>query len=171
MNKRGTRVALAGIVAAALLVPVSSSLNAALACSAAPGPQRTIEVQAKALTDVVKRGDVAKIEVKTYRPAQEDFAGTGVSFPAGTVPMQPAGEIPFTLGVLTGDGYIYQNIASETDETGTRVVKMKLKKYHTPGSAGLRVRAFRDHTSGMDTQCVEIQEYGYIQKEDAFIVR
>ena len=171
MNKRhGARFALAGMIAAALIAPASVGVAPALACNTAPGPQRTIEVEAKALTKVVKRGKVAKIEVKTYRPAQEDFASTGISFPAGTVPMQPAGNIPFTLGVLTGNGYVYQNIASETDENGVRVVSMKLEKYHRPGSAEIRVRAFLDHTPNLSGQCVEIQEYGYVEIPKAFKV-
>lgn len=158
---------LAALVASSLLAPASFGSSPVSACGAAPGPQRTIEVQAKALKKVVKRGKVAKIEVKTYRPAQKDFAGTGIDMPGGT-PMQPAGDMPFTLGVLTGNGYVYQNVANKTDSEGKRVVKMKLEKYHKPGSAELRVRAFIDHLP--NGQCAEIQEYGYIEKKNAFKV-
>lgn len=168
---RGTRVALAGMVAAALLAPASAGLSPAFGCGAtAPGPQRTLEVETKALTKVVKRGKVAKIEVKTYRPAQENFLSSGVSFPPGVVPLQPAGDVPFTLGVLTGGGYVYQNLASKTNADGLRVVKMRLEKYHEPGSADVVVRAFVDHSPQTSSQCVEMQEYGYKEVKKAFRV-
>jgi hypothetical protein len=168
---KGTRIGLAGILAAgALVVPSSLGLAPAVACSdSAPGPQRTLEVQAKALNKVVKRGKVVKIEVKTYRPAQEDFAGTGTTMPPG-VPLQPAGDVPFTLGVLTGGGYVYQNIASKTNADGTQLVKMKLERYHKPGPADIRVRAFVDHSPSTSSSCVEIQEYGYSEVKNAFKV-
>jgi hypothetical protein len=155
------------MVASALLVPATVGSAPALGCSSAPGPQKTIEVEAKALTKVVKRGKVVKIEVRTYRPAQKDFATTGVDLPPG-LPMQPAGDMPFTLGVLTGNGYVYQNIANKTDSEGVRVVRMKLEKYHKPGAAELRVRAFLDHFP--NGQCIEAQEYGYIEIKNAFTV-
>jgi len=166
-QRRGTRFLLAGLVAASLLAPASLGSNLALACNSAPGPQRTIEVQAKALKKVVKRGKIAKIEVKTYRPAQKDFLSSGTDIPPGT-PMQPAADVPFTLGVLTGNGYVYQNVANRTDSEGKRVVKMRLEKYHRSGTAELRVRAFIDHLP--NAQCVEIQEYGYTEIEKAFTV-
>jgi hypothetical protein len=167
---RRTRIGLAGMVAAALLAPASAGLSPALACSTAPGAQRTLEVQGKALTKVVKRGKVAKIEVRTYRPAQEDFLSSGVDFPPGVVPLQPAGNVPFTLGVLTGGGYVYQNLASITNDDGVRVVKMRLEKYHDPGPADIVIRAFIDHTPQTSGQCVEVQEYGYREIKKAFTV-
>lgn len=168
-QRRGARLALSALVASALLLPVSASTSPALACGAgaAPGPQKTIEVQAKALKKVVKRGKVVKILVKTYRPAQKDFMTTGLDLPPGT-PMQPAADMPFTLGVLTGNGYVYQNVASKTNSQGKRTVKMKLEKYHKPGSAEIRVRAFVDHLP--NGQCAEIQEYGYMELKNAFKV-
>lgn len=169
-KRRGVRTGLAGcLVASALLAPATLGSVPALGCGAAPGPQKTIEVQAKALKKVVKRGKVARVEVKTYRPAQRDFANSGTDIPPG-VPMQPAGDIPFTLGVLTGNGYVYQNVASQTDSEGKRVVKMRLERYHKPGPAELRVRAFIDHTPQTSGQCVEVQEYGYMEKKNAFKV-
>jgi hypothetical protein len=165
---RGTRAIVAGLVAAALLTPASAGSAPALGCNA-PGPQRTLEVRAKALNKKVKRGKVVAVEVKTYRPAQKDFASTGADMPAGT-PLQPAGDVPFTLGVLTGGGYVYQNVANQTDSEGGRVVKMKLEKYHKPGMAEIRVRAFIDHTPQLSGQCVEVQEYGYTEIKKAFRV-
>lgn len=169
-HRGGAKIALAGLIAsAAFAAPAYLGAAPALACGAAPGPQRTLEVQAKPLSKVVKRGEVAKVEVRTYRPAQQDFLGTGIDMPAGT-PMEPAGDIPFTLGVLTGGGYVYQNVASKTDSEGKRIVKMRLAKYHKPGSAEIRVRAFIDHSPQTSGQCVEVQEYGYTELENAFQV-
>ena len=118
---------------------------------------------------MVARGEVAKVEVKTYRPAQEDPLSTGITLPAGA-PLQPAGDVPFTLGILTGGGYVYQNLASKTNADGTRVVKMRLETYHKKGLAEIRVRAFIDHTPQTSSQCVEVQEYGYKEIEKAFKV-
>jgi hypothetical protein len=47
---------------------------------------------------------------------------------------------------------------------------MKLEKYHRPGSAEIRVRAFLDHTPQLSGQCVEMQEYGYTEVKKAFRV-
>jgi hypothetical protein len=168
-KKRGAKLILAGLVASALLAPASVGSAPALGCNNVPGPQRTLEVKARALNKKVKRGKVVSVEVKTYRPAQKDFASTGVDMPAA-VPLQPAGDVPFTLGVLTGGGYVYQNVANQTDSEGERVVKMKLEKYHRPGMAEIRVRAFLDHTPQLSGQCVEMQEYGYTEVLKAFKV-
>jgi hypothetical protein len=170
LKGRGAKLALAGLVASTLISPASLGSAPAFGCNTAPGPQRTIEVQAKALAKTAKRGKVVAIEVKTYRPAQKNLLDQGIDVPPGT-PMEPATDIPFTLGVLTGNGYVYQNIASQTDSEGKRVVKIKLERYHKRGSAEIRVRAFKDHTPQLSGQCVEIQEYGYLEVPNAFIVR
>ena len=167
--RKGTRLALAALVASALLAPASLGSTPAFGCSSAPGPQRTLEVEGEALTKVVARGAVAKVEVKTYRPAQERFLDN-IDFPPGVVPMQPAGDVPFTLGVLTGNGYVYQNVASATNADGVKVVKMRLEHYHKKGFAEVRLRAFVDHSPQTSSQCVEIQEYGYKEIPKAFKV-
>ena len=169
MKHRRGALFLSAVVSAALIAPASVGSAPALGC-AAPGPQRTLEVTVKSLTKVVKRKNIAKIEVRTYRPAQENLADTGLNLPPGT-PMEPAGNIPITVGVLTGGGYVYQNVANQTDSEGVRVVKMRLESYHKPGSAELRARAFIDHSPNTSGQCVEIQEYGYTEQKNAFLVR
>lgn len=164
-------MALSAVVASALLAPASLGSAPALGCAGSvPGPQKTLEVQAKALVKSVKRGKIAVFEVRTYRPARKDFAGTGLDIPAG-VPRQAAGDVPFTLGVLTGGGYIYQNVANKTDSEGKRVVKVKLKAYQKVGWATIRVRAFIEHTPQTSGTCVEFSEVGDAEVRKAFRVR
>ena len=136
-----------------------------------PGEQRTVEVKLKVLDKVVARGDIVRIEVRTYRPAQEDFLGSGASMPAGT-PMQPVGDTPVTLGVLTANEIIAQNVAIRTDSEGRRLVKMKLGSYHKKGPAVVRARAKIDHFSEQPVgTCVELQEGGYAELRNALTVR
>jgi hypothetical protein len=137
-----------------------------------PGEQRTIEVEVKVLTKSVKRGRVAKIAVRTYRPAQKDFLNSGVDTPSG-VPKEPVGNVRLTVGILTGNQYVAQNVANQTDDEGKRTVKVRLWKVHRTGPAELRVRALADHFSEqpIGNTCVEAQEGGYTEVMNAFTVR
>lgn len=61
-----------------------------------------MEVRFKALDKVVKRGEIARIEVWTYRPAQENFLGVEEADLPSQTPKEPTGEMMLTVGVLTG---------------------------------------------------------------------
>lgn len=136
-----------------------------------PGEQNTIEVQLKVLDKVVARGEVVRIEVRTYRPAQKNTLNSGADLPPG-LPMQPAGDIPLTVGVLTANERISQNIATKTDSEGKRLIKMKLGHYHRKGRAVVRGRARVDHFSEQPVgTCVELWEGGYTELRDALKVR
>ena len=136
-----------------------------------PGEQRTIQVEVKLLDKAVKRGKVVRIEARTYRPAQKDFLGSGAELPPGT-PMDPVGPVRLTVGVLSGNGYVYQGLFAMTNDKGYALVKVKLKPYHEPGKADVRVRAFIDHFSEQPANtCVELQECGITEVFDAFTIR
>jgi hypothetical protein len=159
-----------------LVIALLSNLAIASAPASAhpcvvPGEQRTLEVKVKVLTKHVKREQVAKIEVRTYRPAQEDFLGQeDADMPPGT-PMEPVGNARLTVGVLTGNQRVSQTLASITNDNGKRVVKVDLFDYHFPGPAELRIRAQIDHFSEQPQgTCVELQEGGYQEFKNAFTV-
>jgi hypothetical protein len=136
-----------------------------------PGVQKTIEVEVKVLTKNVRRGKVAKFSVKTYRPAQKNFMDSGADMPPGG-PKEPVGHVRLTVGVLTGNERVAQNLAEQTDDEGKRTVRMRLWKEHYRGPAELRIRALVDHFSEQPTgTCVEAQEGGYTEIENAFTVR
>ena len=170
MNRRRRASALLAVLLGSAFVGASPTPS--LGHCMVPGEQKTIEVEVKVLTKRVKRGQVAKFEVRTYRPARENFANSGANLPPGVVPMQPAGGVRLTVGVLTANETIAQNLAEQTNDEGKRLVKMKLGSYHRPGAADLRVKAFLDHFSEQPANtCVELQEGGFAEIDKAFIVR
>lgn len=169
---RSHRLIIISICTVLLLAAMPLGLKATANACAAPGPQRTMQVEVKALTKVVKRRNIAKIEVRTYRPAQENVLDSGVDLPPGVVPMQPAGDVRITVGVLTGGGFVYQNVPGSTNSEGVAVVKVRLQSSHKPGSAEVRARAFLDYfDQNPGGACVELQEYGYTEQKNAFLVR
>jgi hypothetical protein len=136
-----------------------------------PGEQNTIDIQMKVLDKVVARGQTVRIEVRTYRPAQKNFLNSGVDLPPG-LPMQPAPDTPVTVGVLTANELIAQNIATKTDSEGKRLIKMKLGHYHHKGRAVVRAHSRIDHFSEQPIgTCVELWEGGYTELRDALTVR
>jgi hypothetical protein len=160
----------AGALALSLAAVVPSATARPHGCLV-PGEQNTIEIQLKVLDKVVRRGETVRIEVRTYRPAQKNFVGTGVDLPPG-LPMEPAPDTPVTVGVLTDNEHIAQNIATKTDSEGKRLVKMKLGYYHHKGPAVIRAHSRIDHFSEQPVgTCVELWEGGYTELRDALKVR
>ena len=162
------------LVAGALALSLTSVIPTATArphgCLV-PGEQNTIEIQLKVLDRVVARGEVARIEIRTYRPAQKNTMNSGADLPPG-VPMQPAADVRLTVGVLTANERIAQNIATQTDSEGKRLVRMKLERFHRKGKAVVRAKARIDHFSEQPVgTCVELWEGGYTELRNSLTVR
>ena len=169
MRAGGKSLVLAGAVALSTLATGPAGI--ARAHCYAPGVQRTIEVKIKVLDKVVARGEIVRIEVRTYRPAQKDFLELGVDMPPGT-PMEPVGNVRITLAVMTANQYRSQAIATQTDDNGRRLVKMRLESYQRKGPGDVSARAFLDHFSERPANvCVEAQEGGYTVVENVLTVR
>jgi hypothetical protein len=166
----GRTLVLAGALALSTIAVVPSGVAGASGC-VVPGEQRTIEVRLKVLQKTVNRGKSVPIEIRTYRPAQTDFLGTGVDLPPG-LPMEPVGNVNITLAVLTANEYVSQAIATRTDAEGKRLVKFKVATYQRKGPAIVRARALVDHFSEQPVgTCVELQEGGYTEVRNALTVR
>jgi hypothetical protein len=169
---KGSRKAalLAGALALSSITAGPSALARPAGC-VVPGEQRTLEVKVKVLNKVVARGEVVRIQVRTYRPAQDDFLDLGVTMPPGT-PMEPAGDTTLTVAVHSANQYRTQAMASETDSEGKRIVKMELGDHHKKGSGDVSVRAKLDHLSERPANvCVELQEGGYTEVMNALTIR
>ena len=112
---------------------------------------------------VYRIGQVAKIDVEVTRPNDEDPLGLGV-------PITPPHEEKVegaNVGVGLQVGDVFLPGYALTNEDGIAHVKIKLESWTQPGTADVRSLAWLEAADG---GCVIVEEQGFAQKDDLFVV-
>lgn len=110
-----------------------------------------------------KIGQVAKIDVKVTRPNDEDPLGLGVPITPPTEENVEGANVG--VGLQVGD--VFLPGYALTNEDGVAHVKIKLESWTQPGSADVRALAWLEAADG---GCLIVEEQGFAQEEDLFVV-
>ncbi len=119
---------------------------------------RTFHVEVEPFKKIYKIGDIATIDVKVTRPANEDPLGEGTPMPWTDRPYVEAAPGAI-VGVGLHIGRVFLPGAALTDDNGDAKIRIKIENY-APANQIIDASVYAWRVV-QESQCLTIQEDGY----------
>lgn len=153
MKKRGLRVLLTGIVAAAIVGGPVVSTAGAETCSPSEVRTPTLNLELTAIRDTVKRGKAAKVTASVTR----------AGFQALKVPVE---DVIVTLSLYMGRTEVHD--IAKTDADGVAKLAIRIPSSAHVGTADVYAIASK---SVVSTPCTGVTEEGHVEYDDFFRIQ